>query len=90
MYTDEMVLATYSDTTEFGKSFRLMSSVVDLLNKSNAKGIKDAVRAQMMIELYQKICSDANANYSHNSRVQPKDMFRTAPPRQSSGNDNGF
>ncbi len=80
-FTIESVLDTWSETTDYGKSFRLMdkdkqSAEVGLLNKGSAKSMKTIIKTKLINLNYQKVVDEKFRQYLTDGRVSQASMFR--------------
>ena len=83
-YTNDIVLQHWGDTTEYGKSFRLLneeqqSVEVALLNKGSAKSMKNIIKAKLIHVHYEALVEDKLRQYLSDGRVSQDSMFRCAP-----------
>ncbi len=87
-HTVDSVLSQWSDTTEYGISFRALTTSeqhreVEVLNKGTAKGMKGLVRHTLITKQYQKIVGDKLRQYLIDSRDPLESMFHTASKTQT-------
>jgi hypothetical protein len=86
-FTVDSVLESFKDTTEYGASFRSMTSEIQAmevvrLNKGAATGMKGAIRKQRIDVQFKTLVSERMKEFLIQNRTQPQNMFRTvAPPR---------
>jgi hypothetical protein len=83
-YTNDIVLQHWGDTTEYGKSFRLLneeqqSAEVALLNKGSAKSMKNIIKTKLLDVHYQTLVQEKLRQYLSDGRVSQDSMFRCAP-----------
>jgi hypothetical protein len=86
-HTVDSVLSQWSDTTEYGISFRGLSTSeqhreVEVLNKGTAKGMKGIVKQTLLTKQYEKIVGDKLRQYFIDSRVPLESMFHTSSKTQ--------
>ncbi len=83
-YSVEGVLSTWSDTTDYGQSFRSMNAdgqrmEVDNLNKGAVKGMKGIIKNKLLIVHYKQIVADKMKQYLCDSKVSQESMFHATP-----------
>jgi hypothetical protein len=83
-YSVEGVLATWSDTTDYGQSFRSMDAdgqrmEVDNLNKGAVKGMKGIIKNKLLLVHYKQIVADKMKQYLSDSKVSQESMFHATP-----------
>jgi hypothetical protein len=83
-YTNDTVLQQWGETTEYGKSFRLLneeqqSVEVALLNKGSAKSMKNIIKTKLIHVHYEKVVEDKLRQYLSEGRVSQNSMFRSQP-----------
>jgi hypothetical protein len=86
VHTIQSVLSTWSEETDYGVAFRGMGdkeqvAEVVRLNKSVAKGTKDAMKLKTLNVMYKTLCSEKLRDYLIEQRPPLTSMFRTAEPR---------
>ncbi len=84
IYTNDIVLQQWGETTEYGQSFRLLneeqqSVEVALLNKGSAKSMKNIIKTKLIHVHYEKVVEDKLRKYLSEGRVSQDSMFRSAP-----------
>jgi hypothetical protein len=87
-YSIERVLSTWSETTDYGQSFRAMDeegkrTEVANLNKGAAKGMKDIIENKLLVVHYKQLVADKLRQYLSDSRVSQLSMFHSAPKTTS-------
>jgi hypothetical protein len=87
-YTIESVLDFWGETTEYGKSFRLLntdkqSKEVALLNKGSAKSLKNIIKTKLLTMHYQKVVEEKLRQYLTQERMPQESMFHCAPKLSS-------
>ena len=85
-HTVQSVLATWHEDTDYGAAFRMMGTKeqgdeVVRLNKSAAKGTKEAMKSKTLIVMYETLCAEKLRDYLIAHRAPPSSMFRTSIPR---------
>ncbi len=83
-YTLEGVFAAWSDTTEYGKSFRDMTpdeqkAEVVVLNKGAVKGMKGIIKSKLLGTQFKTLVADKLRSHISESRVHPAAMFHATP-----------
>jgi hypothetical protein len=83
-YTVEGVLDKWSDTTEYGMSFRGLTTSeqlleVDVLNKGAAKGLKGIVKNTLLAKQYTKVIHEKMRLYFTENRDPLASMIHAAP-----------
>ena len=82
-YTVESVLLEWSDSTEYGISFRGLSNEeqlaeVTVLNKSSAKGMRNVVKNTMLAKQYKLLIGDKTRLYFQEHRDSMASMMHAA------------
>ena len=85
-HTVQSVLAMWNEDTDYGAAFRMMGTKeqgeeVVRLNKSAAKGTKEAMKSKTLTIMYDTLCAEKLRDYLIEHRAPPTSMFRTAAPR---------
>ncbi len=83
-YSVEGVLSSWSETTDYGQSFRAMNEEgqrgeVENLNKGAAKGMKGIIKNKLLIVHYKQLVADKMRQYLSDSKVSQESMFHTTP-----------
>ena len=83
-HTVESILATWNETTDYGKSFRAMveedqTKEVLLLNRGAAKGMKGLIKTKMLASNYKIVVEEKLRAHIEQSRMVPAAMFHSAP-----------
>jgi hypothetical protein len=83
-YCVEGVLSTWSETTDYGQSFRAMNeegqrTEVDNLNKGAVKGMKGIIKNKLLIVHYKQLVADKMKQYLSDSKVSQESIFHAAP-----------
>ncbi len=83
-YTIEGVLTQWSDTTEYGISFRAMTTAeqtaeVSVLNKGAIKGMKGIIKSKLLVTHYNTMVAEKLRTHISEGRVRPSSMFHCAP-----------
>jgi hypothetical protein len=83
-YSIEGVLLAWSNTTDYGISFRgrtveEQQAEVQLLNKGAAKGMKGLIKNKLLVVHYKKLVADKLKEHLVQCRVMPSEMFHCAP-----------
>jgi hypothetical protein len=81
-FTVDSVLDSFKGTTEYGASFRSMTSETQAmevvrLNKGAASGMKGAIRKQRIDVQFKALVSDRMKAFLIENRTEPMKMFRT-------------
>ncbi len=84
VYSTEVVLETWNDTTDYGKLFRSMDAAdkekeVVNLNKNAAKGMKGVIKTKILAANFQVIVAKKLREHIETSRASPESMFHCAP-----------
>ncbi len=84
MHTVESVLQTFSETTEYGITFRDLTSEeqqaeVKVLNKGAAKGLKGLVKNTLLDTQYKKLIEDEMRQHLIDSRTPQASMVHFVP-----------
>jgi hypothetical protein len=86
-FTVDSVLESFKETTEYGASFRSMTTETQAmevirLNKGAVSGMKGAIRKQRIDVQFKTLVADRMKEFLIENRTQPQNMFRTiTPPR---------
>jgi hypothetical protein len=80
-FSVESIMTSFNDSTEYGQSFRKMTSEeqtleVLQLNKGAASGLKGAIKKQRIQSQFKDIVTDKMKEYVIQNRAQQTDMFR--------------
>ena len=80
-FSVESIMTSFKDTTEYGQSFRNMTSEqqtteVVRLNKGAAIGMKAAIKNQRITSQFKEVVTDKMKEYVIQNRTQPTEMFR--------------
>jgi hypothetical protein len=83
-YSVEGVLSSWSETIDYGQSFRAMNeegqrTEVDNLNKGAVKGMKGIIKKKLLIVHYKQLVADKMKQYLSDSKVSQESMFHAAP-----------
>jgi hypothetical protein len=83
-YTIEGVLTQWSDTTEYGISFRAMTSdeqkaEVIVLNKGAIKWMKGIIKSKLLITHYNTLVAEKLRAHISEGRVPPASIFHSTP-----------
>ncbi len=83
-YSVEGVLSSWSETTDYGQSFRAMNeegqrTEVANLNKGAAKDMKGIIKNKILIVHYKPLVADKLRQYLTDSRVSQLSMFHATP-----------
>ncbi len=83
-YTVEGVLTQWNNTTEYGISFRAITSdeqkaEVVVLNKGAIKGMKGIIKSKLLVTHYNTLVAKKLRAHISESRVPPAAMFHCAP-----------
>ncbi len=84
MHTVESVLQTFSESTEYGRTFRGLKSEeqqaeVAVLNKGAAKGLKGLVKNTLLDTQYKKLIEDKMRQHLIDSRTPQASMVHCVP-----------
>jgi hypothetical protein len=87
-HTIESVLATWDETTDYGKSFRSMletdqAKEVQHLNKGAAKGLKGMIKTTLLASNFKMMVADKLRDHIVQCRVSPSLMFHNTPKTNS-------
>ena len=83
-HTVQSVLDDFAETTEYGKTFRGLSTEkqqaeVDVLNKGAAKGLRGLVKNTMLDKQFTELIGEKMRQFFIDTRVSQASMIRSAP-----------
>jgi hypothetical protein len=84
IYTIDKILSTWNDESEYGKSFRGMTSdeqelEVVRMNRGAAKGLKTVIKSKLLDVNFKLMITSKMKEYLHASRTPMDKIFHVAP-----------